>query len=120
MKTMNEIIADYTSGKATVEETNAALKEAGVGFHFEPGKNELTEADIRATTVGHYPDMANGYGLLDIGTGSMEKVHVTNGVLDHAVNQVMPDGSTNMLAYVHICGKVFEVFGDTLGFKKED
>ena len=32
MKTMNEILADYTSGKATVEETNAALKEAGVGY----------------------------------------------------------------------------------------
>ena len=120
MKTMNEILADYTSGKATPEETNAALKEIDCPLTITPGKNELTEADIRATTVGYYPDMANGYGLLDTGTGSMEKVHVTNGVLDHAVNQVMPDGSTNMLAYVHICGKVFEVFGDTLGFKKED
>ena len=115
MKTMNEILADYTSGKATVEETNAALKEAGVGFHFEPGKNELTEVDIRATTVGHYPDMANGYGLLDSGTGSMEKVHVTNGVLDHAVNTVLPDGGTSMTAYVHICGRTYEVYGDKLG-----
>ena len=119
MKTMNEILADYTSGKATVEETNAALKEAGVGFHFEPGKNELTEVDIRATTVGHYPDMANGYGLLDTGTGSMEKVHVTNGVLDYPINQVNEYGSTNMLAYVHICGKVFEVFGDKLDFPRK-
>lgn len=119
MKTMNEILADYTSGKATVEEPNAALKEAGVGFHFEPGKNELTEVDIRATTVGHYPDMANGYGLLDTGTGSMEKVHVTNGVLDYPINQVNEDGSTNMLAYVHICGKVFEVFGDKLDFPRK-
>ncbi len=120
MRTMNEILADYTSGKATPEETNAALKEIDCPLTIIPGKNELTESDIRVTTVGHYPDMANGYGLLDTGTGSMEKVHVTNGVLDHAVNQVMPDGSTNMLAYVHICGKVFEVFGDKLGFKKED
>lgn len=119
MKTINEIIADYTSGKATVEETNAALKEAKANFHFEPGKNVLTEEEIRATTVGNYPDMANGYGLLDSGTGSMEKVHVVNGKLDFPVNQVEEDGSTNMLAYVHICGKVFEVFGDTLGFKKE-
>ena len=119
MKTMNEILADYTSGKATVEETNAALKEAGVGIHFEPGKNELTEVDIRATTVGHYPDMANGYGLLDTGTGSVEKVHVTNGVLDYPINQVNEDGSTNMLAYVHICGKVFEVFGDKLDFPRK-
>ena len=116
MKTINEILADYTSGKATVEETNAALKEAGVGFHFEPGKNELTEADIRATTVGRYPEQANGYGLLDTGTGSMEKVRVTDGVLDDPINEVRPDGTTNMLAYVHIGGKRFEVFGDKLGF----
>ena len=120
MKTVNEIIADYTSGKAAAEETNAALEKAGAIFRFEPGKHELTEADIRATTVGFYPDQANGYGLLDSGTGSMEKVHVTNGRLDNPINQVNEDGGTNMLAYVHICGKVFEVFGDKLDFKKEE
>lgn len=67
-----------------------------------------------ATTVGYYPSQANGYGLLDTGTGSPDKVHVTGGKLDHAVNQVQPDGSTNMAAYVIICGKTYEVFGDTL------
>lgn len=119
MKTMNEILADYTSGKAIPEETNAALKEIGCPLTINPGKNELTEADIRATTVGYYLDMANGYGLLDSGTGSMEKVHVTSGTLDYAINEVQPDGSTNMLAYVYICGKVFEVFGDKLGFPRK-
>ncbi|WP_308527820.1 hypothetical protein [uncultured Oscillibacter sp.] len=119
MKTMNEILADYTSGKATPEETNAALEEIDCPLTITPGKNELTEADIRATTVGYYPDMANGYGLLDSGTGIMEKVHVTAGVLDNPINEVQPDGSTNMLAYVHICGKVFEVFGDKLGFPRK-
>ena len=49
----------------------------------------------------------------------MEKVHVTAGVLDNPINEVQPDGSTNMLAYVHICGKVFEVFGDKLGFPRK-
>ena len=112
-------MADYTSGKATPEETNAALKEIDCPLTINPGKNELTETDIRATTVGYYPDMANGYGLLDSGTGIMEKVHVTAGVLDNPINEVQPDGSTNMLAYVHICGKVFEVFGDKLGFPRK-
>lgn len=112
---INDIIKDYTSGKASVEETNAALAAAEAGYHLAPGRNTLTEEEIRKTTVGTYPDMATGYGLLDSGTGSMEKVHVTNGVLDHAVNTVMQDGSTNMTAYVHICGKTYEVFGDTLG-----
>lgn len=113
--TIDEIINKYTKGEATTEEVNAALAESGAGFHFEPGKNDLTEEDLRATTVGHYPDQANGYGLLDTGTGSMEKVHVTNGKLDHAVNQVVSGGTTNMTAYVHICGKTYEVYGDILG-----
>ena len=113
--TINEAISKYTRGEITTEEVNAVLTESGAGFSFHPGQNELTEEDLRATTVGHYPDMANGYGLLDSGTGSMEKVHVTNGVLDHAVNTVLPGGGTSMTAYVHICGKTYEVFGDTLG-----
>ena len=115
MREIREIMQDYTAGGATLADTNAALAEAGAGFRLEPGRNELTEEDLRSTTVGHYPDMANGYGLLDSGTGSMEKVHVTNGVLDHAVNTVLPDGGTSMTAYVHICGKTYEVFGDKLG-----
>ena len=119
MKTIDEKIRDYTLGEISTEEINAALEEAKAGFQFRPGQNELTEADLRATTVGHYPDQANGYGLLDSGTGSLEKVRVTRGVLDHAVNTVLADGSTSMLAYVHICGKVFEVFGDKLGFPRK-
>lgn len=119
MKTISEIIKDYTTGEVPLEETNEALKEAKAGFSFRPGQNDITEEEIRATTVGHYPDMANGYGLMDSGTGSMEKVHVTNGKLNYAVNTVMPDGKTNMPAYVYICGKVFEVKGDTLAFKEE-
>lgn len=114
MKTINEIVKDYTTGETDLEAANAALKEAGAGFSFVPGQNEITEEDRRQTVVGYYPEQASGFGLLDTGTGSMEKVCVTNGKLDHAVNQVQPDGSTNMAAYVIICGKTYEVFGDIL------
>ena len=65
--------------------------------------------------VGYYPEQASGYGILDTGTGSMEKVRVAGGRLEYPVNQVQPDGGTNMAAYVIICGKTYEVFGDTLG-----
>ena len=51
MRTMNEILADYTSGKATPEETNAALKEIDCPLTIIPGKNELTEADIRTERI---------------------------------------------------------------------
>lgn len=44
----------------------------------------------------------------------MEKVHVTAGVLDSAVNEVLPDGGTNMTAYVLIGGQKYEVKGAAL------
>lgn len=117
--TIDQILKNYTTGEADLEKTNAALAEAGAGYHLEPGQNEITEEDRMATVVGYYPSQASGWGLLDTGTGSMEKVKVTCGRLEHPVNQVQPDGSTNMAAYVIICGRVYEVFGDTLGEVRE-
>ena len=51
MKTMNEILADYTSGKATPEETNAALEEIDCPLTITPGKNELTEAEKKSRRI---------------------------------------------------------------------
>lgn len=79
MREISEIIGKYTTGEKTMEETNAALE--GTGIHLDPGKNVLTEPEMRATTVGHYPDQANGFGLLDSGTGTMDKVEVRGGKL---------------------------------------
>lgn len=81
MSKILDILMDYTSGKKDVETTNAALKEAGATFYLDPGKNVLTEEEIRASVVGHYPDMANGFGLLDSGTGTLDKVVIKNGEL---------------------------------------
>ena len=100
-----DILFKYTTGEATLEETNDALKEAEAGFNLEPGRNEITPDEMALTTVGDTPEEANGFGLLDTGTGSMEKVHVTNGKLDEAINQVNHDGTTNMLAFVTYCAQ---------------
>ena len=113
MKNPTEIILKYTAGEATLEETNAAMKEAGVGLQLDPNKNVLTEADKRATTIGYYPDQANGWGLLDTGTGSLDKIQVVNGKTKYPINTVI-DGEANMLAYVLIAGRTYKVMGDTL------
>ena len=113
MKNPTEIILKYTAGEATLEETNAALKEAGSGLYLDPQKNILTEEDKRATTIGYYPDQANGWGLLDTGTGSLDKVQVVNGKTKYPINTVI-DGEANMLAYVLIAGRTYKVMGDTL------
>lgn len=118
MSSIDQIIRDYTAGETDLEKTNEALKEAGAGFGLRPGQNELTEQDRRETEVGYFPQQADGWGLLDSGTGSMEKVRVTGGRLEHPVNQVRPDGSTNMTAYVIICGRMYEVIGDTLAERR--
>lgn len=69
--------------------------------------------------MGYYPNQANGWGLPDTGTGTLDKVRVTSGRLDHAVNEVLEDNTTNIPAYVTICGKVYEVLGDELAEIRE-
>ena len=77
-------------------------------------KNDIADILFKYTTGEATLEEANGFGLLDTGTGSMEKVHVTNGKLDEAINQVNHDGTTNMLAFVIIGPNRYEVKGDTL------
>ena len=109
---VNEIMKKYTAGELEAEEANRALAKARAGFRLEPGKNVITDEERRQTVVGYYPEQANGWGLLDTGTGTSDKVRVIEGRLPHPVNEVREDGSTTMLAYVTICGKTYEVRGD--------
>lgn len=105
---INEILNKYTRGEASLEETNAALASAGWA-PLNPDKNVITKEEMEATSIGYSAAEANGYGLLDTGTGSMEKIHVVNGKLEHPVNEVQADGSVNMLAYVLIGGQRYSV-----------
>ena len=70
---MEEILRDYTAGKLDAQQANQELKKMGAPVRLQPGRNEITEAEQQATRVGDTPDQAEGYGLLDTGTGSMEK-----------------------------------------------
>ena len=107
MKSVTEIIGKYTAGEASLEETNAALKEAGSGLYLNPQKNVLTEEDKRATTIGYYPEQANGWGFLDTGTGTLDKVQVKDGKLVNC-------DCGEMYALCLIAGRTYEVKGDTL------
>lgn len=111
---INDILRRYTSGEETLENANAALAAAGAGFRLEPGRNEITGEERHQTVTGYAPEQASGFGLLDTGTGTMEKVRVTGGMLEFPVNQVRPDGSVNMRAFVLIAGKRYEVVGSRL------
>ena len=107
MANVNEILMDYTAGKETLEATNKALMEADAGFHLDPEKNAITADEMESTTLGEKPSDVNGYGLLDTGTGSMEKVHVTDGMVDNV-------DVGEMYALLIIGGKTYHVEGRAL------
>ena len=106
MSKVNEIIAKYTDGKATLEETNGALKEVNAGFHLDPLRNTFTGEELLKTKADT-AETANGFGLLDSGTGTLDKVEVRNGEL---VNCDMGES----YALVIIAGKTFHVNGKKL------
>lgn len=101
--TNTEIINKYTRNELTLDEANAKLN----GIKLNPDKNVLSEEEKRTTTVGIYPDMANGWGLLDSGTGTFDKVRVENGKL-------MNGGMGCAEALCFIGGKTYKVADETL------
>lgn len=103
MNNINKILADYTSGSATLEETNAALAEFGAGYLLDPDRNVITDAE-RTT-----------HGLMDTGTGTLDKVEIADGhLVGGPINEVQADGSVNMAAYVYFSGHRYAVRGDAL------
>ena len=107
MKNINETMSKYTAGEITLEQANEELKKAEAGFHLDPNKNVLTEEEKRSTTIGCYPDQANGFGLLDTGTGTLDKVRVKDGRL---VNCDMGES----YALLIIAGRTYRVKGTVL------
>ena len=104
---INETMSKYTAGEITLEQANEELKKAEAGIRLNPKKNVLTEEEKRATTIGCYPDQANGYGLLDTGTGTLDKVRCENGHL------VGCDMGESYALYI-IAGRTYQVKGTEL------
>lgn len=102
---INETLIKYTAGEINLEAANAALE--GTGFHLDPLKNVLTEEEMRATTIGYYPDQANGFGMLDTGTGTMNKVQVKDG-------RLVDCDMGSSYAAVYIAGHKYEIKGTEL------
>ena len=104
---IEDIIRSYSKGAISLEDANAALKAAGASVHINPHRNDLTPEEVLHTTTGNTPAEANGWGLLDTGTGSLDKVEVRDGKLTN-----MDCGQMHALCIIG--GKVYHVNGDTL------
>ena len=93
MKSTTEAITAYAHGEITLEECNAQLKELGSGLTLDPDRCKLTPEKV-----------AQGYCLLDTGTGSLDVVRVRDG-------QLVDSDMGEMAAFVLMDGKWHEVKG---------
>ena len=103
MVDINKILKQWADGEKTLEETNEALK--GTGIYVDPDKQKITEGEGAV----YCEDLSkiNGYGLLDTGTGTLDKVKIKNGKLVDSIG--------NMAALVLVGDVHYKVVdGDTL------
>ena len=105
--TTNEILNKYTTGEMTLPEANEALKEADSDLCLDPNRNVITPEELAETRVGETPAEANGWGILDHGVGSLEKVHVVNG-------RTVDVDMGHEAAYVYIAGRKYRLRSDVL------
>ena len=66
MKTLEEVLYDYTRGEKTLEEANKALKELGCGLTLDPTRNLFSARGAAGDPGGRDADEANGWGILDL------------------------------------------------------
>ena len=107
MKTLEELLFDYTRGDKTLEETNQALKELGSTLRLDPSRNLFSAQELMETRVGETPDEANGWGILDHGVGCLEKVHVVDG-------RTVDVNMGEEIAFVYMADKRYRLRGDVL------
>lgn len=94
--TIKEIMHKYTAGEFTLEQANEELKNAGATFHLDPNKNTLSNEEIKM-----------GFGLLDTGTGYMDKTLMVGNELVHA-------DCGDMVAFFIQNGTTYRVHGNKL------
>lgn len=87
-----DIVRKYSAGELTLVEANEKLKTAAAGFCLDPKRNVIA------------PDEVGRFGLLDTGTGTLDKVEISGGCL---VNADVGD----MVAFCFFNGKLYPVSG---------
>ena len=102
-----DVYKRQTLGEAGKDETNDGLKELGSPLRLNPDRNVITPEELAETRVGETPAEANGWGILDHGVGSLEKVHVVNG-------RTVDVDMGHEAAYVYIAGRKYRLRSDVL------
>ena len=92
-----EILKKYTMGEISVDDANKALRDAGNIVRIDPKKNMLTADEIEDGTAG----------LLDTGTGTLDKVKVSG-------NKLVNYDAGETEALLIIKGNAYRVSGNTI------
>lgn len=106
MVNITEILRKYTTGTMSLEETNKALEDAGTTLHLCPKRHDITREELLETHADTAAT-ATGWGLLDTGTGTLDKVRVKEG-------RLVGVDCGMMHALCIIGGKTFQVKGTVL------
>lgn len=96
MTKQTEILLDYSYGKLSAGQANNELAKHGLNIRIDPNRCKLTAEQI-----------ADGWGLLDTGTGTLDPARMVNGEL---VNVDCGD----MKAFFFHDGKEYVVHGKKL------
>ena len=105
--TLHYVLPTNPGGAAGMHDTNDGLKELGSPLRLNPDRNVITPEELAETRVGETPAEANGWGILDHGVGSLEKVHVVNG-------RTVDVDMGHEAAYVYIAGRKYRLRSDVL------
>lgn len=111
--TFNEIIKNYTENTITLDEANRRLEEIGSTVRFDPFKNVISGKEFADTKVSDDPAEVTGWGMMNHGVGTPEKMHVQNGKFDYDT------GFHGDMAVLYIKGKMFRVEGDHIEVYKK-
>jgi len=99
MTKQTTMLFDYIGGKLSAEQANEELAKHGLNIRIDPNRCNLTDEQI-----------ADGWGLLDTGTGTMDPARMTDGKL------VNVDCGDSYALFFHD-GKMYEVKGKDLFLK---
>ena len=113
-----ENILSYSKGEITLEEANERLAKCTAGLQLDPMKNAITGAEMVQTRSDGTPAGTTGWGFMNHGVGTPEKMHVTAGKLDYDTGFDVKGNAPK--ATLYIAGYAFAVVGDHIEVKVDE
>lgn len=117
MTNATDIILEHSKGTISLEEANKQLAAIGSDLHLDPHKNRISGAEMAKTHSDGTPEGTSGWGFMNHGIGTPEKMHVEKGKLDYDTGFGI--GEHDPSATLYIAGYVFDVVGDHIEVRNE-